>query len=733
MELRRAFDFIKEARLEDCLEEYVFPATEEKVWEKPVPKPPPVLTRSRSQSQSSRGNRGGYNRGGGRHGQGSQRSSGRRASSAAAMNKFSLPQAGLHGLQGRDYPSRDHLQAQYEQLQLHHDLFSKFQVLQAQEQELRLLQAQSQIHAQMQVQGSAHGGSMSQQQLSTRDPHQRTPISNQIAMTAPMRSGPFFHPFQYPQVPGTPQQSIHTQPSSPSMKPIHPDLRRSVHRSSAAENSSANHRSHSQPARPLPPSVSVQNAPPVPINSHAFLQYQHQIRQQQIYDTLEMSHGRHRLAEVPAYQDSRRMAIDRPYEESEPKEYVGYWVNDSPPQRGYREDQPVQRLPTYQDLHPRVRGVPPTFTRLRVVSRSPSPSPAMPFRDRSFSIQSAASAPPQPSQTRFERVQPQNPAFHVAAPVATNGNDGWTMPDYSLLADASSHTTTISEATSGSDERPYETPGTADIETPSKRGLDDGFVPDDSQQYCHPHHIPEPSRMPLTMRNGNADSSKTGQLQPVENITSSTSTEWAEKPRKSAGGLGIQFGEHEIRRPSLQAEGKVSPNITRSIASVPSLEPKPEQKAPIPIPLLSPVREVRTPSPTAKRRDDIQREAERIRQRQGGSLDLYIPPFAELLRSRQEKERSASAQISNGIMNSHVAESMRTYQLPRSIQTNLTMPNLKTDGMLIESPKGTVHPPQTNGWQQQSSKKSSKARSRHGSTQIPGEQMPVNEAERKGG
>lgn len=61
LELRRAFDLVKEAKFDECLEEYVFPATEEKIREKPPPKPPPVLTRSRSQSQSSRGNRGGYN------------------------------------------------------------------------------------------------------------------------------------------------------------------------------------------------------------------------------------------------------------------------------------------------------------------------------------------------------------------------------------------------------------------------------------------------------------------------------------------------------------------------------------------------------------------------------------------------------------------------------------------------------------------------------------------------
>ena len=59
----------------------------------------------------------------------------------------------------------------------------------------------------------------------------------------------YFHPFPYPQVPNTPQQNVHTHPSSPSMKPALPDLRRTMHRSSAADSSSSNHRFHSQPAR----------------------------------------------------------------------------------------------------------------------------------------------------------------------------------------------------------------------------------------------------------------------------------------------------------------------------------------------------------------------------------------------------------------------------------------------------------------------------------------------------
>lgn len=738
LELRRAFDLVKGAKLDECLEEYTFPATEEKIWEKPAPRPPPVLTRSRSQSQSSRGNRGGYgNRGGGRHGSSTQRNSGRRASSAAALNKITAPQIGLHGLPGRDYPTRDgHLQAQYEQLQLHHELFNKFQFLQAQEHELRLLQAQTQLHAQIQVQGSSNGSSSQHQQRSTSDQHQRIPLSNQIPLTAPLRSGQFIHPFQYPQVPGTPQQSLHTQPSSPPMKPVQLDLRRSVHRSSAADNTSASHRSHSQPARPLPPpSVAGQNAPPISMNNHPFLQYQQHLRQQQIYEALEMVQGRHKSVEMPMHQDPRRLPLDNNYEEGVPKEYVGYYVNDSPPQRGYREDQFIQRLPTYQDLHPRVRGVPHNFNRLRDSSRSPSPSPVMPFRDRSFSIRSASSAPPQPAQPRYERLHPPIPGPRNSGLVAVNGNGGSTIPDYSLIAEGSSHATTISEATPGSHDRMYKTPATADIETPSGRGPEDGFALDDTYQYFQPQPMPESSRLVPQTRIGVFDSGMYHIHPHVGEMLASPNTiSQAERTSKPAGGLGIQFGEHEVRRPSLKVENEVSPPPARTTVAVPNPEPKADQQPLIPPPLLSPVREVRTPSPTAKRRQGAQIQVQRSNGRTGTKLDLHIPAFADLKRAKQEKNNGTLGQKPNGVLYTKLGETTKWNQLPKLSTASQPIQGHSATHLLDESPLGTVQHPQINGWQQQQSgKKGKKSRSRPGSGQFPGEQMPLHGAERKGG
>lgn len=735
LELRRAFDLVKEAKLANCLEQYEFPAAEERIWEKPAPKPPPVLSRSRSQSQSStRGNRGGYaNRGGGRHGQHHRSGQGaRRASSAAAMNKYVAPQSGLQGTRGRDYSSREHpLQAQYDRLRLHDRLFNEFQFLQQQEHELRLIHAQRELEVQVAqaTQSSRNGSSIPRQGA----PGQLPPIqtTHHIPLTAPIRNGQYFYPFPYPQVQGTPQQNVHTQPSSPSTTHAQPDLRRSVHRSTAAESAhAANHRSHSQPARPLPVNVAIQNAPPLPLNSAAFLQYQ-QLRQQHLYNQLEQ--GRYRHAEVPTYQDPRRLPSDRPLEEDVAKEYVGYWVNDMPPPRSYRED---QRLPTYQDLHPRVRGVPQNFSRLRDTSRSPSPSPALPFRDRAYSVRSASSAPSGPLQPRMDRLQAAAPGSRASGPLIVNGSDGWNMPDYSMIPEASSHTTTISEATSGSDDRLYETPVTAEMDTPNHcHGVDDGFVLDDPNQYFHARMTAESSSLSTNGRVGNTDSSMRRANAPLNDITTYSNTNTrAEKANRSAGGLGIQFGEHEISRPSVQAETSVSPGTARSLAAGSKPDAKPDQSIgrieklpiPFPVPLLSPVREVRTPSPSAAwRRQNGEAELRRSNGRLASKLDLRIPTYADLVRAKQKKQSliGALGQKPNGTP-PQVAESARSIQSPLSPMAK------EIPQHMPESPKAQ---PQLNGWQQ-SGKKGKKNKSRPSSGQtLPGEAMPANEAERKGG
>ena len=740
LELRRAFELIKDAKLDECLEEYVFPATEEKVWEKPTPKPPPVLTRSRSQSQSqtSQSKRGGHNSRGGRHGPGGNRGHAnhqpRRASSAAAQSKFPGPPL-VFGNAAREYLARENpLQAQLDQIKLHNELFTRYQMLQAQEEELRRIQAASQLQI---LQRSHDDASLPHQP--TKDTPHRLPINQYVPLTAPSRSAHFFQPYNYPQVPGTPQQSVHTQPSSPSLRHAQPELRRSAQRSSAADGlPSSNNRSHSQPARALPLSLATQNAPPLPLNSHAWLQHQHQLRQQQIAEALEMSQQRYRPIDVPFYPDPRRHGMDHFYEESVPKEYVGYWVNDSPPAKQYGEEPTLHRVPAYHDLHPRVRGVPPSFSRLKNGSRSPSPSRSLPFRDRSFSMRSASSAPSQPIQSQYARLATAMQGSRVSGSLVASGPDGWPTPHYPMSAEGSSHATTISEATSGSDDRMQETPATADTDASTSHVFDDGFGLDDRYPYFYQPAVVDPTGITYRQGNGNHDQIiRPTNHQRDEKVSSSASSQRTEKPSSSSGGLGIQFGEHQFNRPSGKPDPVPPPEKSRPVVQTSQPESKSSPTAtraeaiPLPVPLLSPVREVTTPSPTAKRHDAIVPDPQRSSiKRPSGKLDLYIPSFAEITRLKHEKRQSSALnQKPNGIL---TAPNLSPPQSNKSIAQGPQAKHFPGETPL--SPKVPVQSAQVNGWQTQPSKKNKKNRSRPSSGQIvPGDSLPANEAERKGG
>ena len=88
LEIRRAYELLCEAKLEECCEQYEWPTVEAtQFWQKPTPQPLPILSRSRSQTnRSSRSSEtSGRNQGKPRHRTGG--GSGRRASSAAASNK----------------------------------------------------------------------------------------------------------------------------------------------------------------------------------------------------------------------------------------------------------------------------------------------------------------------------------------------------------------------------------------------------------------------------------------------------------------------------------------------------------------------------------------------------------------------------------------------------------------------------------------------------------------------
>ncbi|EED12907.1 PAP/25A associated domain family [Talaromyces stipitatus ATCC 10500] len=252
-ELRRAFQAISTADLEKCCEQFVFPPEEERIFERPAPQPRPILAPVLPTPPSGRGGRGGGR--GARHsnhyGRGGNNSSRR---SSSATNR---------GTNGNGYrtnniplsPDLNNLHAQQAQYLLHDQLYQQIQILQAQEQELRMhLQHQSIVTGRpppVLIRQPLIQFSFPQQEMGTDDSSRaRAGTVSHPPMTS-FRPGMFYAPAYMHVAPPTVQGS-NTNPPSPSLANAVPDLRRNPRRSSVANGSpSGSLRSHSQPARSM--------------------------------------------------------------------------------------------------------------------------------------------------------------------------------------------------------------------------------------------------------------------------------------------------------------------------------------------------------------------------------------------------------------------------------------------------------------------------------------------------
>ncbi|KAG5981035.1 hypothetical protein E4U55_003369 [Claviceps digitariae] len=282
LELRRAFDLLSQAKLEEACEQYVFPKEEERVWTRPPPQPRPVLLRSSSQTHSGRGGRGNYR--GGRHHNNNNHNhnhnfhrnggSSRRASSSVPAydaNVFMTPL----GMQQQDMSwfQSPHYQFQYAQQDLmtqmayHQESMRQFQLL---AQSPTFLQHQAMSQPQRMSASAASGG----QQSSDRS---RTNSFDNIPLSATTLRPDLFTALYGMNLGHTtgyfPQTTYGTYSSSPaaaaaaaassSTTGAGQDLRRSFQRSSASAEGaggvttpSSSLRSQSQPAQRSPPANS---------------------------------------------------------------------------------------------------------------------------------------------------------------------------------------------------------------------------------------------------------------------------------------------------------------------------------------------------------------------------------------------------------------------------------------------------------------------------------------------
>ena len=454
LELRRAFDLIAEAKLNDCCEQYTFPKEEERIWEKPVPQAPRPLIISRSASQT-RGGRGGHHAGGsnnrgGRNGnQHRNGTSSRRASSATTYDGASshnnvntnVPNQLANSFSGQtahsappisNMPQQNETWMQNQQAQ--NQLHELYMNLEAQKDNLLRLQLYQQQEGFTQSQGrleryQAHtphpNASITSQHATDR--HRGMSFDNQGPQTAPLY---YFYPV-LPQQQMYPQQSSSsTYPSSPSMPPSMPDMRRGPHRSNAATPSGGpqqhgmgnSARSHSQPA------VRSGYAPqqyPFPYMQHGAQQMPHHMNGMASHN--HMAHEQH---SENGYDDGRSNRFDAYHGMSSvEKDYKGYSVNGAityqNPLEGAAQPstQMPMGMPSGTPSHPRVSTEQyhqAVFERIQRTSRSPSPIGRAPaYSAGSRSVPTIAALPQSMPHGNLRLPQDQTPlVVNGSTPIA---------------------------------------------------------------------------------------------------------------------------------------------------------------------------------------------------------------------------------------------------------------------------------------------------------------------------
>ena len=625
LELRRAFDLICEGKLDECCEQYIYPEVEEKIWTKPTPQPLPTLSRSLSQtrrsSRSSGSNSntaaksntsGPKNRGNG--------ASSRRASSAASSQKLFHQSPLVNG-----FPISNDAVGN----QIHDHLYQHIQLLQAQEAQLRMqMQQKAQFNTggKMPAHAQAQFAPTPRPQQASFEGLRRNSNIDPPPLSAPLRSlQDYYHPAQIlPSRNVTPSSTnaygqSTTSPPSPlinSARPVMPDTRQGIHRSVAADHPMAPTRSRSQP--PLPANFVIGSRPvrsqqPLqmqPTTQGGILGYSSLQDYQRAW--VQQRNAEYAAGGSAASRSPRMMAVQPEpiMDDRLPQEYIGYYV-----------DQNYQAHPIRRDLFPhtpnfgpwaemagRPNGMSPSLNRVRAetTSRSPSPSRGTPSRDRSISFYSSAtglSVPPPPRSSANGQPTP-------SGPVIVDGSSD--MPDEPTVPEPLYHPAIASDATSLSDDVAIDTPGTttAATATPSHDSLD-AFSPEPSTERRMTTSMPNmlqfgdfPAR--AAIRSGlspSRDLSKAPEkpvMPPPEPRVNGVS-------KDALSGLGIEFGSTRLKDLPTPTQSGFSASASAAAAAAAAGTPTPTvaglnlASSLKPSTLLSPVREVRTPSPSAAR------------------------------------------------------------------------------------------------------------------------------------
>ena len=763
LELRRAFDLVSQGKLDQCCEQYEFPAQEEKFWTRPTPQPRPVL--SRSQSQTGRSLKSGSSSGkasssGQKHRNGN---SNRRASSAAAMNKMPM------------YPAMSNGDRSLSSNQIHDQLFHHYQMLQQQEQQLRLQmhqRAQATLHAQvtaqvqtpqLQIQTTPYS------QHGTPEGHRRQSNIEPPPLSAPLRS---IQAYYYPMsmLNQSPVQSLSpslstsqntTSPSSPSQtsaQPVSQDLRRGTHRS-AVSDSNGTLRSHSQP--PANMKVYPQNGRPVPVGQyHTPVQgpLQGYTTLQQYQQAFLQGQGQSKRTEAPKAvpEPSEPAPQLGPYYEpsmQDPmmQEYAKYYVDANSLNRSRDRNALAPQLGAYSDPAYRARTVSPNLTRVRhQTSRSPSPSHSSNSASHSINFYSSESPPFQ----QYSRGMMGDGQTQSSGPVIVDGSSD--TSEYTTTSDAIYYPPQpgSGRASTTSDDRPINTPTTDSGATPMQESSDpfslDGY--NDRTSVLHPPGVLQFGEFPAraTFRPpppSKVEESKSPEKNPIPSIRKDVIV------GNDTNGLGIAVNSTKVQdHPLLNNVLNQKPMHHSSTLSGLNLASSLK-----PLATLSPVREVRTPSPTATRNlHNIGESSDKVPRERASSLTSSKDPgpsplatssISQSLASNTEPGPSKREAAKSGRPKAKESQPMVNGISPNSMENTLAKPVEKMPSKPVDKPASKTiekmpsqqgqqqsqtkqnNAPQGSGWQQSTGRKKKNKKS----ASVGSVAIPLDPNERKGG
>ncbi|ORY10737.1 hypothetical protein BCR34DRAFT_601871 [Clohesyomyces aquaticus] len=713
LEIRRAFDLLADGgQLDKACEQYEFPPEEKVVFKKPTTSNKPTLTASMPSNRGGRGGhrggRGGFNqKGNGNH------SYGRRASSGAnfGVNRPSfLNSPPIQAQPGQEYFQRginlneqlhDHLFQQYQMLEIQSNTLRQQLAQQQRVQQAHQVQA-AQIHAQAVAQAQAQAQSRNQ---SANGSPQKSPYVNGRSsprmgeMSILPNALPQTFLYHYPAFFEPPQSSAaasqdgsRTNPSSPSLPNSIPGLRRTIHRSSNASDTGSI-RSQSQPARGMPQPSLPPGYQLVP----------------QLFDPSVFASGypiARSTQEVPSTQATPEVPYSpmSGFPESvtssahgTPKEYVGYYVADQQQPPPALQDYSVPPIPPYSEIARRKR-VSPEITQpllntaLRRVSRSPSPLGGH-VRSYSTGVAHPNGAKPQP------RKDSSVPADD-GSPVIVNGS----------FPTQQRETRNRSETVDG-------LPSTIDAANPSALGI---YVNNAEQYRLNPqeqhqqflldeiHRQKEMAK--VNMANGTGSSTSPTDSNALSRVSSGGKQPFPALP-EALMNLDTVNSAKSNRLPDVSPTQKAPPlwrhQYSNGLSALDTLNisrAPPQEVKSATLPLLSPVFETRTPSPTASRQSDTKL----VNGNKSQSKEHHQPRRA----SHTPGQAASKENVRNGQQKGNTQAGDKN--------TKANVGNY--------SPAGT--------WQQQTNTKRRKKPNKPNKgndAKSAGETLPVNAADRKGG